>query len=184
MVQSRMPKNIYNFTNRYLNNSLATRNNLAKWNIAQSSDCSFCQLPETLLHVVAGCKSYLEEGRYTWRHNSALQILAEYFKTIPESSLYADLSGFLSPSLIPGAALRPDLLLLTTNNRRFILELTVGSERVFGLQMSMLKEALVRLTLGFRLFCHGISCRSFTLVCRMAFIHCTPRSSNLSDCVI
>ena len=75
-VQSKMPKNIFNFTIRYLNNSLSTRSNLKKWNFTQSSDCSFCHLPETLLHVVAGCKSYLEEGRYTWRHNSALQVLA------------------------------------------------------------------------------------------------------------
>ena len=61
-VQSKMPKNIFNFTIRYLNNSLSTRSNLKKWNFTQSSDCSFCHLPETLLHVVAGCKSYLEEG--------------------------------------------------------------------------------------------------------------------------
>ena len=79
-VQSKMPKNIFNFTIRYLNNSLSTRSNLTKWNFAQSSECSFCHLPETLLHVVAGCKSYLEEFRYTWRHNSALHILANYFR--------------------------------------------------------------------------------------------------------
>ena len=75
-TQSKLPKNIFNFTIRYLNNTLATRNNLQKWNLSQSSDCSFCLKSETLLHVVAGCKTYLEEGRYTWRHNSALHFIA------------------------------------------------------------------------------------------------------------
>ena len=64
-TQSKLPKNIFNFTIRYLNNTLATRNNLQKWNISQSSDCSFCLISETLLYAAAGCKTYLEEGRYT-----------------------------------------------------------------------------------------------------------------------
>ena len=64
-TQSKLPNNIFNFTIRYLNNTLATRNNLQKWNLSQSSDCSFFLKSETLLHVVAGCKTYLKEGRYT-----------------------------------------------------------------------------------------------------------------------
>ena len=127
-VQSKMPKNIFNFTIRYLNNSLSTRNNLKKWNFAQSSECSFCHLPETLLHVVAGCKSYLEEGRYTWRHNSALQILANYFRASPGASLYVDLPCFHSPSIITGDNFRPDLVFVSPDNKIYILELTVGFE--------------------------------------------------------
>ena len=64
-AQSNLPKNIVNFSIRYLNNTLANRVNLYKWKLSQSSDCSFCLCPESLLHVVSGCKSYLEEGRYT-----------------------------------------------------------------------------------------------------------------------
>ena len=201
-VQSRMPKNIYNFTNRYLNNSLATRNNLAKWNIAQSSDCSFCQLPETLLHVVAGCKTYLEEGRYTWRHNSALQILAEYFKTIPESSLYADLSGFLSPSIITGDTFRPDLLLLTTNNRLFILELTVGFETNLDVNAKRKREKYLPLTRHLQssfksvhfvnlsissLGIFGLSCSSFIDMCNALDVdekHLRYLISKLSNTII
>ena len=37
-------------------------------------ECSLCLRPETLLHVVAGCQSYLD--RFTWRHNSILNFLA------------------------------------------------------------------------------------------------------------
>ena len=119
---------LLNFTIRYLNNSLSTRNNLKKWNFAQSSECSFCHLPETLLHVVAGCKSYLEEGRYTWRHNSALQIFANYVRASPGASLYVDLPCFHSPSIITGDNFRPDLVFVSPDNKIYILELTVGFE--------------------------------------------------------
>ena len=58
--QSKLPKNIFNFTIRYINNSLPTRRNLQKWGLTSSSECSFCLHPEPLLHVVAGCSSYLD----------------------------------------------------------------------------------------------------------------------------
>ncbi|CAB4032766.1 Hypothetical predicted protein, partial [Paramuricea clavata] len=74
--QSNVPKNIFNFTVRYINNSLPTRQNLARWGLSPTSDCSRCLAPETLLHVVAGCQSYLE--RFTWRHDSVLNFLATY----------------------------------------------------------------------------------------------------------
>ena len=58
--QSKLPKNTFNFTVRYMNNSLPTRQNLTRWGLSTTSDCSKCLAPETLLHVVAGCQSYLE----------------------------------------------------------------------------------------------------------------------------
>ena len=65
IVQQNMPKNIFNFSIKYLNNTLATRKNFCKWSISQSSACSFCLQSESLQHVVSRCKSYLEDGRYT-----------------------------------------------------------------------------------------------------------------------
>ena len=65
-AQNKLPKNIFNFTVRHLNNTLETRNHLTLWNLSKTSDCSFCLQPESLLHVVAGCKTYLNEGRFTW----------------------------------------------------------------------------------------------------------------------
>ena len=55
-VQSKLPKNIFNFTIRYINNTLPTRKNLLRWGISPTSECTFCLEPETLLHVVAGCQ--------------------------------------------------------------------------------------------------------------------------------
>ena len=56
-VQSKLPKNIFNFTIRYINNTLPTRKNMFKWGLTSTSDCSFCLQPETLLHVIAGCNT-------------------------------------------------------------------------------------------------------------------------------
>ena len=127
-AQSKLPKNIFNFSIRYLNNTLTNRVNLYKWKLSQSSDCSFCLCPESLLHVVSGCKSYLEEGRYTWRHNSALHFVASTLQSVRNSSLYVDLPGFLSPCIITGDQLRPDMLLSIGKTTLYVIELTVGFE--------------------------------------------------------
>ena len=104
-VQRSMPRNILNFTVRYLNQSLASRKALARWNHSQTADCFFCLRPENLLHV-AGCRTYPKDGRFTWRHNSALQ-----FQSIVGSTLYVDLPGFPSPCILTKYAFRPDLLI-------------------------------------------------------------------------
>ena len=127
-VQSKLPKHMFNFSVKYFSISLSTRSNLKKWDFPQSSECSFCHLPETLLHVVAGCKFYLEEGRYTWRQISALQILANYFIASPGSSLYLDLPCFHSTSIIKGENFQPNPVLASPDNRIYILEFTVGFE--------------------------------------------------------
>ena len=103
-VQSHLPKNIYNFTIRYINNSLPTRKNMARWGLSQSPDCSFCLNPESLLHVVAGCQQYLD--RFTQRHDSILNFIAKSLQPVinVHSSLYADVNGFLN---LPSENYRP-----------------------------------------------------------------------------
>ncbi|XP_028419269.1 uncharacterized protein LOC114545096 [Dendronephthya gigantea] len=113
IAQSKLPKNIYNFTIRYINNSLPTRKNLNRWGISSSSECTFCLNPESLLHVVAGCQFYLE--RFTWRHNSILNFLADTLQSVNDCTLYADIPNFKSPTIITGDTYRPDLLLSCSN---------------------------------------------------------------------
>ena len=124
-AQSHLPKNIYNFTVRYINNTLPTRKNLVKWGISQSQECSFCLSSESLLHVVSGCQHYLD--RFTWRHNSVLNFIASSFKPVDNSILYVDLDDYQSPSIITGDQYRPDLI-LKTSDTLYVLELTVGFE--------------------------------------------------------
>ena len=127
-VQSKLPKNTFNFTIRYINNTLPTRKNLSKWGLSSTSDCSFCSSPETLLHIVAGCETYLNEGRFTWRHDSVLNFLASTLTAVQNSRLYVDIPGFVNPSVLTGDNSRPDLLLAIENECLYILELTVGFE--------------------------------------------------------
>ena len=122
-AQSKLPANIFNSTIKYLNNTLATRKNLSA-----TSDCSFCLQPESLLNNFPGCNTYLTEGRFTWRHNSALKFLAETVQTIQYTKLYVNLPGYLSPCIVTGNSLRPDILPSTADNIMYIIELTVGFE--------------------------------------------------------
>ncbi len=124
--QSKLPKNIFNFTVQYINNSLPIRQNLARWGLQPTSDCPQCLAPETLLHVVAGCQSYLE--RFTWRHDSILNFLATNLQAVNDSCLYVDRLGYESPSIITGDTDRPDLLLSTSSRCLYVIELTVGFE--------------------------------------------------------
>ncbi len=120
--QSKLPK----ITIRYINNTLPTRKNLTKWGVTASSECSFCLHPETLLHVVAGCSSYL--NRFTWRNDSILNFISNNIPSQHFQNTFADLPGFSNPSIITGDKHRPDLLLMTKDNCLYILELTVGYE--------------------------------------------------------
>ena len=84
-------ENIFNFTIKYLNNTLAARKNLFKWSLSDSPSCSFCLHPETLQHAVSSFRSYLEDGMYTWRHNSVLLFIAKSFSSLQHCLVYAAL---------------------------------------------------------------------------------------------
>ena len=127
-VHCSMLKNIYNFIVKYMNNTLATKKNLGKSSLSTTSACSFCFQSEALQHVVSSCNSYLQEGRYTWRHNSVLLHIARTLSSAADSSLFADSPNFPSPSLIPVDSLCPDLVLVLNNASVYVLELTVGFE--------------------------------------------------------
>ena len=124
-AQSALPWNIFNFTMRYLNNSLPTRKNMVTWGQSSNFSCSACAETETLLHIVAGCKAYLRETHYNWQHNSVLLFLTKTFMKIKGVEIYSDLNDYRSPSIITGELLRPDLLIIS-KGVLYVLELTVG----------------------------------------------------------
>ena len=121
IVQQSMPKNFFNFSVKYLNNTLATSKNLCKWSISQSAACSFCLQSESLQRVVSSCKLYLKDGRYTWRHKVILLFLAKTFSSFSDCLLYDDLPSFLPPSVITGDSLRPHLVVISKNSILYIL---------------------------------------------------------------
>ena len=122
-VQKVLPKNIFNFTVRYFNNTLATKSNMQKWGKAFTKICDYCPEVQTLNHVVAACKSALREGRYTWRHNSILLNISLIIKS-KVKHLYVDLPDYLSPTMITGEDLRPDMVNCDNSGKWYVLELT------------------------------------------------------------
>jgi len=50
-AQSRLPKKLFNFTIKYINNTLPTHSNLHKWGLSLTSDFSFCFQSESLILI-------------------------------------------------------------------------------------------------------------------------------------
>ena len=57
-----------------------------------------------------------------------LQFIGKSLKSIPDSVLYVDFPSYITPLVISGNSLRPDLLLNVSSKCLYILELTVGFE--------------------------------------------------------
>ena len=113
--------------------TLPTPMNLARWNIITSPVICHCTQPTTN-HILTGCSIALDQGRYTWRHDSVLQVLVRNFKKDlpPCYKIYADLPGHQAsvspPSTIPphitSTLSRPDLVVVSTDSIT-LLELSV-----------------------------------------------------------
>ena len=89
-------------------------------------------LHESLLHVIAGCKTYFNEGRFTWRHDSSLNFLASSLQCMNHCTFYVELPQYLSPCLVTGDDLRPDML-ISSSDTFYVIELVVGlKQRVNG----------------------------------------------------
>ncbi|CAH3149868.1 unnamed protein product [Porites evermanni] len=125
---------MYNFTIRYINNTLTTRKNMARWGLSQSPDCSFCLNPESLPHVVAGCQQYLD--RFTRRYDSILNFIAKSLQPVinvlrywvPPNAPLVNSFLIMNPSIITGESYRSDILFLIQSKCLYVLELTVGFE--------------------------------------------------------
>ena len=57
-----------------------------------------------------------------------LQFIGSCYKSVIDSVLYVDLPDFITPSVISGNSLRPDLILTVSKKCLYILELTVDFE--------------------------------------------------------
>ena len=65
---------------------------------------------------------------FTWRHESALNFFASTFQYLNQCTFYVDLPQYLSPPLVTGDDLRPDMLISFPSNTLYVLELSVGFE--------------------------------------------------------
>lgn len=60
---------------------LPSPTNLHTWGITSDPSCKLCQRPANLEHVLSSCRIALRDGRYTWRHDQVLQVIAQTVDT-------------------------------------------------------------------------------------------------------
>ena len=75
---------------------LPTPMNLCRWNYRVSKSCPLCQSPNaTTAHILNGCPEALNQGRFTWRHDSVLNGLFSQIisKIDSPTKMFADLPG-------------------------------------------------------------------------------------------
>ena len=131
---------IYNLprgTMKFLLNSaidtLPTKVNLKLWGKRSSDKCR-CGKRETLNHILNGCDMALQEGRYTYRHDTILKYISNCLDRV-KFTCYVDIEGCqtpaggtLPPNLIV-STLRPDIVILDKKKKELnVFELTVPSE--------------------------------------------------------
>ena len=143
-----LPTRLRSFTAKSGTLTLATRDNLSRWGYTTNDKCSHCCQRETALHVLNGCTVALNQGRYTWRHDSILSHLAISISSRIDSAVwefYADLPKFSysAHATLPYELLnytassrwRPDMVAV---NRRTVfvvlMELTVPFESNIGIR--------------------------------------------------
>ena len=130
-----LPEKQLSFLLRAGCDTLPTPMNLARWNIITSPVCTLCCCTQpTTNHILTGCSIALDQGRYTWHHDSVLQVLVRNFKKglPPCYKIYADLPGHQAsvsppstiPSHITSTLSRPDLVVVSTDSIT-LLELSV-----------------------------------------------------------
>ena len=78
--------------------------NLRRWKIQCDSKCPLCHsLRPTTAHILIGCPTSLDQGRYTWRHDSALKKFLQGITPLlrSDSKLYADIDQWRAEDTIP-----------------------------------------------------------------------------------
>jgi hypothetical protein len=118
------PRSVLKFAVNSSIDTLLTFTNLRRWGKHASVNCQLCgyMVKQTLYHVPVHCKHTLDQGRFTWRHNSALNHNAGCLKPAlvgkSKVELYSDLDGLQAPgggSILADVmvqAQRPDLVIL------------------------------------------------------------------------
>ena len=85
-LAEQMTTNTYKFARKALIFSLPINTNLKRWNKINNDKCLFCNGRQTQLHVLNNCVTAVNDGRYTWRHDSILYTIMYYVKQLIEKS--------------------------------------------------------------------------------------------------
>jgi hypothetical protein len=131
-----LPPSLLRFGINATLSTLPSLNNLNRWYNTNNQKCRLCDRNETIIHVLNGCQLALQSGRYKWRHDSILTLLANFIQQHldTEWTLLVDLPNHANAySLIPPSLCtsvrRPDILVVNHSTKAaFFCELTVPAE--------------------------------------------------------
>ena len=62
---------------RSVYDALPSLSNLHQWGLAEEPKCTLCGERGTMAHILSGCKTALQQGRYNWGHGRVLQSLGD-----------------------------------------------------------------------------------------------------------
>ena len=135
-----IPKGVLSFALNSTTNTLPTPDNLRRWGKRTVSVCPLCSNHGTLEHILNFCSVSLNQGRYTWRHNTVLNEITNIIlqNKPPHVEVYSDISGLdINGGTIPPdilvTQLRPDLVIINRQEKIIsLLELTCSFERNAG----------------------------------------------------
>ena len=110
-IAEQMTANTYKFARKALIFSLPINTNLKRWNKINTDKCLLCNGRQTQLHVLNNCVTAVNDGRYTWRHDSILYIIMYYVKQLIEKDyeIYADLEVYTTTNVLFNGNVRPDI---------------------------------------------------------------------------
>ena len=107
--------------------------NLVRWKKSSCDLCKLCRRRETTNHVLNGCPVGLDQGRYTYRHNSVMNYIVKSEDS--KLKVYSVLPGHIAPvgGSIPSeifvTAEKTDIVILNNHKKEIhMFELTCPSE--------------------------------------------------------
>lgn len=127
--------------------------NLRRWKLRVSAKCSLCDNGTcTTGHILSGCPATLEDGRYTWRHDSVLHSIFRSIRisTSHSTIIFVDLPGLRASdapqSTIPLDTLitssRPDMVIINHQAKTLsMLELTVCGNTPEAISAAQIRKA-------------------------------------------
>ena len=59
---------------------LPSPSNLCLWKLSPDPNCTLCTKPANLKHILSGCSVSLQQGRYRWRHDQTLAVIAHHLE--------------------------------------------------------------------------------------------------------
>ena len=117
-----VPRGVAKFAINAGLNTLPSADNLLRWGKRTSDLCTVCNSnsKQTLHHILSNCSSALEQGRYTWRHDSVLRTIFDFIRPEVKGGydVFVDLSGHGAGN---GGTVPPDVLVTTQRPDIFIV---------------------------------------------------------------